>query len=175
MSYLFQVFELFSQYVSFTATTQMYNKREEAPFPDVSICNLEPKLDDVIAVKDYLAKLDDVITENHENIDVVNQVRGLRNKFAMFQNLDNAPLEEIDRYFVAECFWITNKRQYKNCSEYVSRLIYTGTFGQCYTFSTLLWRNTWRSARNLQHEAIVVSQPVSVWEFTLGQEEVSSS
>ena len=71
----------------------------------------------------------------------VNQVRGLRNKFAMFENLDGAPLEEIDRYFVTECFWITNKREYINCSEYVSRLIYTGTFGQCYTFSTLLWRN----------------------------------
>ena len=120
----------------------MYNKREEAPFPDMSICNLEPNLDDVIAVKDYLAKLDDVIAQNQENIDVVNQIRGLRNKFAMFQNLDNEPLEEIDGYFVAECFWITNRRQYVNCSGYVSRLIYTGTFGRCYTFCTLLWRNT---------------------------------
>ena len=139
---LFQVFELFTQYLSYTATTQMYDKREEAPFPDVSICNLESNLDDVIAVKDYLTKLDDVIAQNQEDIDVVNQVQGLKNKFALFQNLDNASLEEIDRYFVAQCFWITNKRLHINCSESVSRLIYTETFGQCYTFSTLLWRNT---------------------------------
>ena len=119
----------------------MYDKREVSPFPDVSICNLEPNLDDVIAVKDYLAKLDDIIAQNQEDIDVVNQIQGLKNKFALFQNLDNAPFEGIDKHFVAECFWITNKRLRINCSEYVSRLIYTGTFGQCYTFSTLLWNN----------------------------------
>ena len=84
-AYLFQVFELFTQYLSFTATTQMYDEREVSPFPDVSICNLEPNLDDIIAVKDYLVKLDDVIAQNQEDIDVVNQIQGSKINLPCFK------------------------------------------------------------------------------------------
>lgn len=55
--------EIFWLYLSFAATTQMFVKREHPTFPDVSVCNLEPNLDDVTSVKDYVNKLNDVIRE----------------------------------------------------------------------------------------------------------------
>ena len=132
---------MFRQYLSYTATTQVYVEREHAPFPDVSICNLEPNLDDVTAVREYITKLDDIITKYDENINVINQVQGLKNKFAMFQNIDDVPIGSIDRHFIAECIWTTVTKQYLNCTDYVSRLVYTGNFGQCFTFSTLLMKD----------------------------------
>ena len=50
------------------------------------------------------------------------------NKDAMFQNLDNQSAWSINRHLMVDCHWVTDRKQLINCSEFFTKLIYTGRY-----------------------------------------------
>ncbi len=64
-----QVLMLTDHYLQYHSSTQIYEKREYAPFPDISVCNLQPNLDRVQSMEDYISRLDFLLALDNNQID----------------------------------------------------------------------------------------------------------
>ncbi len=132
---------LTDSYLQYHSSTQIFEKREYAPFPDISVCNLQPNLQRVQSMKDYMSRLDFLLALTNNQIDQ-EILSAMKEKPAMFQNLGNST-KQMGRDFIVDCQWLamansSTKKITIPCAMNISHALYTEEFGQCYTFTTLL-------------------------------------